>query len=527
MGRLALRVRPARVTVVVLVLGIVITVTLSLLASTTNERNEGRLLSLQVSQAGIALAAEISTVQTPLASVMATATATNADPAQFVASMTPYVGAAGPFAYAALCQLSSRPPEVVATVGSSGPAPRRPGSECSDGSAGTVGRPLTVVGFADGGRRIGYIYHPASGQPELAIFVESNLSRNRRVTFPKSFAFADLNYALYLGRSVRSSQLLEATTSQVPIVGRRAVSVLPFANTSLTLVGTPIEPLGGALSRRLALIVALLGALLTAGAALMTERLVRRRRSAEELASENRRLYAEQASIAGTLQRALLPKDLPRIDGLAVEALYVAGLDTIDVGGDWYDVIPRPGGRNLFVVGDVSGKGLRAAILMASLHYAIRAYAAEDNQPDVILQKLCNLLDIGRDGHFATVLCGSIDLHRRTVTLASAGHFPPLLLSPKGSEFVGMTVGPPVGADAGSQYTATTVALPEEGTLLAFTDGLIERRGESLEVSLARLCEVAGDFDHPLDAVLADVVHRLIPDGSDDDLAILGLRWLG
>ena len=120
--------------------------------------------------------------------------------------------------------------------------------------------------FVDGGKRIGYVYHQATGVPDLAIFVESNLSR--RVTFPKSFAFADLNYALYLGRSERSSQLLEATTSEVPIVGRRAVSILPFANTSLTLVGTPIEPLGGTLSRRLALIVALLGALLTVEAAL-------------------------------------------------------------------------------------------------------------------------------------------------------------------------------------------------------------------------------------------------------------------
>jgi serine phosphatase RsbU (regulator of sigma subunit) len=512
---------------VVVVLGIVITITLSLLASTANERNEGRLLSLQVSQAGIALAAALSTVQTPLASVMATVTATHGSASQFAASMTPYVGIGRPFRYAALCQLSSQPPAVVAAVGTGGPQAPGPEPDCS-ASAGTVSGPLTVDGFVDDGRRVGYVYHPASsGVPDLAILVESNLPPHRRVTFPKSFAFADLNYALYLGRSQRSSHLLEATTSNVPIVGRRAVSVLPFANTSLTLVGTPIEPLGGTLSRRLALIVALLGALLTVGAALMTERLVRRRHSAEELASENRRLYAEQVSIAGTLQRALLPKDLPQIDGLALEALYVAGFDTIDVGGDWYDVISSSPDRSLFVVGDVSGKGLRAAILMASLHYAIRAYAAEDHQPHVILRKLGNLLDIGRDGHFATVLCGSIDLGSRTVTLSSAGHFPPLLLSPLGAEFVGMTVGPPVGVDTGTDYIPTTVALPEAGTLLAFTDGLVERRDESLDVSLARLRAVAGDFDHPLDALIADVVHRLIPNGSDDDLAILGLQWRG
>jgi serine phosphatase RsbU (regulator of sigma subunit) len=512
---------------IVLVLGIVITITLSLLASTANERNEGRLLSLQVSQAGIALGAALSTIETPLASAIATATATNGSASQFATAMAPYIGAGGPFAYAALCQLSSRPPDVVAAVGSGQPESPSPESECSSGSARTVTGPLTLVGFVDGGRRIGYVYRPASGQPELAIFVESDLSPNRRVTFPESLGVAVHRYAQDLGRSERSSNLLEATSSQVPIVGRRAVSIIPFANTSLTLVGTPIQPLGGTLSRRLALIVAVLGALLTIGAVLMTERLVRRRHSAEELASENRQLYAEQASIAGTLQRALLPKELPQIDGLALDARYVAGLDTIDVGGDWYDVISCTRDRSLFVVGDVSGKGLRAAILMASLHYAIRAYAVEDNQPHVILKKLCSLLDIGRDGHFATVLCGSIDLNSRTVTLASAGHFPPLLLSPRGAGFVGMTVGPPVGVVTGTDYIPTTVALPDEGTLLAFTDGLIERRGENLEVSLARLREVAGEFDHPLDALLADVVNRLIPNGSDDDLAILGLRWLG
>jgi serine phosphatase RsbU (regulator of sigma subunit)/type II secretory pathway pseudopilin PulG len=510
---------------IVLVLGIVITITLSLLASTANERNEGRLLSLQVSQAGLALGAALSTIETPLASVIATANATNGSATQFATAMAPYIGPGGTFAYAALCQLSSRPPDVVAAVGSQ-PGQPSPESECSSGSARTVSG-LTLVGFVDGGRRIGYVYRPASGPSELAIFVQSDLSPHRRVTFPASFAFGDLEYALYLGRSERSSDLLEATSSQVPIVGRRAVSVLPFANTSLTLVGTPVQPLGGTLSRRLALIVAVLGALLTIGAVLMTERLVRRRHSAEELAAENRQLYAEQASIAGTLQRALLPKELPQIDGLALDARYVAGLDTIDVGGDWYDVISCTRDRSLFVVGDVSGKGLRAAILMASLHYAIRAYAVEDNQPHVILKKLCSLLDIGRDGHFATVLCGSIDLNSRTVTLASAGHFPPLLMSPRGAEFVRMTVGPPVGVVTGTDYIPTTVALPDQGTLLAFTDGLIERRGESLEVSLARLREVAGDFDHPLDALLADVVNRLIPNGSDDDLAILGLRWQG
>src|ERR1700677_1632429 len=98
MGRLPLRVRPARVTMIVLVLGIVITVTLSLLASTANERNEGRLLSPQVSQAGIALGAALSTIETPLASVIATASATNGNASQFATAMGPYIGPSRSFA---------------------------------------------------------------------------------------------------------------------------------------------------------------------------------------------------------------------------------------------------------------------------------------------------------------------------------------------------------------------------------------------------------------------------------------------
>ena len=148
--------------------------------------------------------------------------------------------------------------------------------------------------------------------------------------------------------------------------------------------------LAGSLPRDLPWLIGIIGVLLSVAAALLTLRLTQRRRSAEELAgrlevtaSENRRLYAEQRTIAQTLQHAMLPEVLPQIPGMLASARYEAGEQGVDIGGDWYDVIDLDDGRLLLVVGDVSGRGLRAASTMAALRYAIRAYAAEsDARPD-------------------------------------------------------------------------------------------------------------------------------------------------
>ena len=152
------------------------------------------------------------------------------------------------------------------------------------------------------------------------------------------------------------------------------------------------------------------GLLLSAGAATLTERLVRRREHAQrladelgEIADENARLYAAQRTVAQTLQHSLLPDDAPRHPRTRGGARYIAGVADIDIGGDWYDVIELDDGHILFVVGDVSGRGLPAATVMASLRYAIRAYAAQGDDPATILTKLGALISIGgrrplRDG---------------------------------------------------------------------------------------------------------------------------------
>ena len=121
------------------------------------------------------------------------------------------------------------------------------------------------------------------------------------------------------------------------------------------------------------------------------------RRSLERIAEENRRLYSEQRTIAQTLQHALLPEALPKIQGVETGARYEAGVEGVDIGGDWYDLIALDDHRLLLVVGDVSGRGVRAAATMASLRYAIHAYAAQNDPPATILTKLSKLVNVGSD----------------------------------------------------------------------------------------------------------------------------------
>jgi serine phosphatase RsbU (regulator of sigma subunit) len=202
---------------------------------------------------------------------------------------------------------------------------------------------------------------------------------------------------------------------------------------------------------------------------------------------------------------------------------YAPGAEGVDIGGDWYDVIVVDGGRVLFVVGDVSGRGLRAATVMASLRYAIHAYAAQGDDPATILTKLSQLVSVERDRHFATVLCGVVDVAEHRVTTVSAGHPSPLVVTPEGADFLTTPVGPPIGV-TGSPYVATDAHVPPGATLVGFTDGLYERRREHPDIGLGRLREASRGFDS-LDDLLDGLLEKMAAGGGADDTAILGIRW--
>jgi serine phosphatase RsbU (regulator of sigma subunit) len=380
--------------------------------------------------------------------------------------------------------------------------------------------------------RLGYAYTTPQSSSRYAAYAESRLPADRRSRVANNSAFSDLDYAVYLGRSQRSQDLLVTSLTHLPVQGDHAAETVPFGDTHLTLVVSPRGALGGTLPQRLPWLIGAAGVLLASGAAALTVRLIQRRRDAERLArrldhaaAENRRLYAEQRDIAQTLQHALLPEALPRIRGAETSARFEAGEQGADIGGDWYDVIPLDDRRLLLVVGDVSGRGVRAASTMAALRYAIHAYAAQNDPPATILAKLSRLISVKEGGRLATILCSVVDLETREVTITSAGHLPPLLISNGQSRYVHSEVGLPVGVDGQASYTSTTVTAPQAATFLVFTDGLVERRGESLDDGLARLQQAVTANHAGLPEMLNRVLKVMRHGPIEDDTAIVGLRW--
>jgi serine phosphatase RsbU (regulator of sigma subunit) len=509
----------------VLLIGGLLTAALTWAAATANTNTDHRLLNLQVRQAASVLSSVIPTIQTPLTAAFDVASVTQ-DRNKFQQFITPDVGQRGLFVSASLWQVVPGPPKPLIVVGA---PPRLPGGANAATFFRSVrpGGTLIVSASLSGpSPRLGYAEIPAGQGDTVLVYAESPLPADKKAVVPKSSAFSDLDFALYLGHTQARSALVERTGA---LSGYRAMAVVPFGNRSVTLVGTTTASLGGGLSANLALIAALLGAALTGSAVLTTEYLVRRRRLAEGEATENASLYAEERTISETLQRSLLPDGIPAVGGLAFAVRYVPGVGGIEVGGDWYDVIPTDDGNAIFVIGDVSGRGLHAATNMGYLRHAIRAYAALGGGPAVILAQLGDLMGRDKSGHFATVLCGHVDVARHLLTVACAGHFAPLVIDRDGARYIEVAAGPPIGVLPRTHPLETTVTVTAGASVLAFTDGLIERRNESLDVGLDRLRhaatgrpgEGAGDIDH----LVGQLVTALTPEGSDDDIAILGVQW--
>jgi hypothetical protein len=509
----------------VLVAGLVITATLTVVTGIVHNNNENRLLRQRAAEVAAVLSAAIPTTQTPLMSAGVVADATGADRRAVEGVLSP------------LLEAKRWVSAAVLPAGASNPLPlqqfgARP--EFATLSAATrrdiVSRALArtpnmvIVDLLDQpDRRLGYAY--AGGRnSKYVVYGEASLPPNRRSRVGNNSAFADVDYAIYLGHDKSSRSLLAASLANPNFKGRTASSSVAFGDGSLLVVLTPREELGGTLLPRLPWLIAVIGTAITLAAALMTERLVRRRSDAELLARENAELFREQRSVAQTLQHSLLPDRLPEVDGLDLAVRYAPGADGVDVGGDWYDVMIVDDDRVLFVVGDVSGRGLRAATVMAALRYGIHAYAAQGDDPATILTKLTKLISVERDGHFATVLCGTVDVTDHRVSMASAGHPNPLVVTEDGAEFFATPVGPPIGVN-GSTYRSVEVRVPPGATLVGFTDGLYERRREHPDVGLGRLRDASRGFDS-LDDLLDGLLDKMAPGGGSDDTAILGIRWL-
>jgi len=509
-----------------LVVGLALTAALALASAAQYRSNEQRLLRLRVHDAATLFTAALPEIQTSLGSAAELASATNGDVRRFRRYVAPLVGTkpGQSFVTMSLWQRSriSRGPVTVV-----GAAPELSTKAAAAFFAGaTRGGTLNVTGLLHApAPRIGYAYAAPAPAGGYIVYAASAIPPNHKSPVQSNSAFAGLDFALYLGRSQRPRDLLLTSVNSLPLKGRHAAAVVPFGDTSLTLVLSARHPLAGTLPQRLPWIIAIVGTFVTLAFSLIAARLATRRRDAERLAGENRRLYAEQRGIAQTLQHALLPQELPAIDGLELSARYAPGVDGVDVGGDWYDVIPLGRERVLVVVGDVSGRGLPAATTMAALRYAIRGYAAQDDPPATILTKLSDLVSVSRDGQLATVLCAVMNVDRREITVTSAGHLPPLLISGGDAEYIKSDVGLPVGVETDHAYSSATVTVAPGATFLAFTDGLVERRDESITDGLARLRGAALEQDGDLPELLERLVRGSHRDAAEDDIAILGLRW--
>jgi len=245
-------------------------------------------------------------------------------------------------------------------------------------------------------------------------------------------------------------------------------------------------------------------------------------------AIERARLYQREHEVAETLQRSLLPERLPTVTGLRMAARYVAGSEGMAVGGDWYDVVHLPDGTVMVVVGDVMGRGVRAATLMGQLRDAVRIFTFEGSRPEAVAARVNDYaMAFGSD--LATFVCGLIDPRRRTFRFTRAGHPPPLLLTAGGeTEFLERAGSVPIGVFSDAVFDEAEVVLEPGATLLLYTDGLVEHPPATMDAGFARLRAVAAaaataadDPEDMADAVLDGTVgaarHR-------DDVALLVVR---
>ncbi|PBC78006.1 PAS domain S-box-containing protein [Streptomyces sp. TLI_235] len=258
---------------------------------------------------------------------------------------------------------------------------------------------------------------------------------------------------------------------------------------------------------------------------------------------DNARLYARERTAALTLQRTLLPQQVPQPTGVEVAYRYVPGSSGTEVGGDWFDVIPLPGDRTALVVGDVMGHGLRAAATMGRLRTAVRVLAALDLPPDTLLRHVHELADDLAQGPdealLATCVYAVFDPVRRRLTVTKAGHIPPVLVVPKDGDGPAPTAGGPLPGGVGQVLDLPSGAplgvggVPfesvemdvAEGALLALcTDGLVESRDKDLDVGLGRLISVLEQPYASIEQACEAVLDTMEQGREPDDVALLLAR---
>ncbi|WP_316748029.1 SpoIIE family protein phosphatase [Streptomyces herbicida] len=263
---------------------------------------------------------------------------------------------------------------------------------------------------------------------------------------------------------------------------------------------------------------------------------------------DNARLYRREHERALILQRSLLPPGDPEASGLEIACRYLPGNAATEVGGDWFDVIELPGHRTALVVGDVMGRGLRAAVAMGELRTAVRTLALLDLEPAEVLSALDEIArGLGTPGgvqqatraarqprdadlsevYLATCVYAVYDSVTRRCTFANAGHLPPVLVEPgEAALMLDVPPGMPLGV-GGEPFEEVEVELPEGALLALYTDGLVESRDHPLDEGLQAFVGALTDPTSPLEDVCDHVLNTLDTHHGEDDIALLMARVQG
>ncbi|MCM3883711.1 SpoIIE family protein phosphatase, partial [Frankia sp. R82] len=241
----------------------------------------------------------------------------------------------------------------------------------------------------------------------------------------------------------------------------------------------------------------------------------------------NARQYEHERRTAVTLQRSLLPQLVPQLPGLAFAWRYLPGSAGALVGGDWYDVLPLDDGRVALVIGDVMGHGIHAAATMGQIRAAVRAHTVAPARPSTVLTQLDAAATRLEQGRTATAALAVLDPSTGRLVVASAGHLPPLLITPGApARYLPIDPGPPLTAGL-ADYPETSLTLTAGSTLLFYTDGLVEDRSRPVDVGMELLrsqMSVGGSPDEVCDRALTAVGRA---SGHEDDTALLAVRFAG
>ncbi|MEW2518605.1 SpoIIE family protein phosphatase [Actinacidiphila alni] len=242
---------------------------------------------------------------------------------------------------------------------------------------------------------------------------------------------------------------------------------------------------------------------------------------------DNARLHRLESRAAATLQRSMMPARPPRIPGVRIAHHYMPGDRQAQVGGDWFDAIQLPGGRVALIVGDVMGHGLQAAAVMGQFRTAVITMAALDLPPAQVLRHLDNLAHRLGTEHLATCVYAVYDPIHRSLTLANAGHIPPVLAGYDGrSELLEIPGGAPIGV-GGVPFETVEIPVPDGSWLVLCTDGLVEVRGEGIDAGLAALCATVIEPEQTPEDVCGQILGRLHSEDRRDDVALLVARFEG